>query len=334
MLKAIFKNRITDFRPIFFIAIYLALGILCGYAMETSKTAAYAYSGVALVLVITDGLKNKKLAVLLLYLMSFAAGLILISLETSTQPLPATETQVTGRVTDVTHYDTRSYYILDKWDFTSDGQTVSPNKDIRFATEDRSLVPGDVVTFTAKIELPDEKRNIGGFDERMYLLGKGIGYTAKGTVESVAVLGHENSPASFFYHISNYLKQTIDDIFPKRSAGIAKGLILGDKSDILEADYDVFKRGGTASILAVSGLHFGILSMFIFWVISLAGVARKPANIITTLFMILYAGIVGFSVSATRALIMGLAVVFANLLGKQKDYLSFLSAAFVISLII
>ncbi len=334
MLKVIFKNRIIDFRPAFFVAIYVTLGILCSRYMEKSVTAVYLFGGAALLLAAVDGIKNKNAPVLLLYVLSFTAGLILFNLQTSTQPLTSSETQVTGRVTDVTHYDTRSYYILDSWDFADKDQLVSPSKKIRFATEDRTLIPGDIITFSAQIVLPDEKRNIGGFDERMYLLGKGIDYKAKGTVDSVTVLTHKESLGTVFWRTREYLKQTIENIFPKRSAGIAKGLILGDKSDILEADYEVFKRGGTASILAVSGLHFGILSLFIFWILSLVGVARKPANVVTAVFMLLYAGIVGFSVSATRALVMGLAVVFANLLGKQKDYLSFLSLAFVISLII
>lgn len=334
MLKALFKNRITDFRPWVFIALYMTLGILSGYYSEQSMVYVYVFGGVAALLALLDGIKNKDVAFLVLYFISFAGGMILMNLTLDSEPLPYGETKVTGRVTNAVHYDTRSYYILDEWTFEYNGETVSPYKELRIATEARDLEPGDRIAFSATLTLPDVRRNIGGFDERIYLLGKGVGYTAKGTVEDITFIDHTTTVQSLLSEVSTYFKRTIEAIFPDSTAGIAKGLVLGDKSDISEADYAIFQRGGTASILAVSGLHFGVLSLFVFWLMSILGVGRKPAHVITAVFMLAYAGIVGFTISATRALIMGLAVVFASLLGKKKDTLSYLAAAYVISLTI
>ncbi len=326
--------RIIFFRPVFFAAVYITLGILTGYyaGRDIWLTAVFVCAAIGLALF--DWIKNRKPAAAILLILMFGLGTGLITLEQMHERIPNGESAITGRVVDTTHYEYASYYTLDDWQAADENITVSPLKRLRVKSDDSTLAFGDVVTFSGTLDYPDEQRNRYGFNERLYLLSKDIAYTAEAADGGIAVIKNQQKLDSAFYLIRRYVSDSIDTHFSESTRGIAKGLILGDKSNISESDYNAYRTGGAASILAVSGLHFGIISLFIFWLMRLIGIGRKPANIATGIIMLFYAGVVGFTVSAVRALIMGWLVIAASLLGRRKDYFSFLCAAYVLSLIL
>lgn len=334
MLKLFLRERLTDFRPVFYIAIYLSFGLLIGYNIGENLKLAIILGGICLGLALFDSIKNKSIPILILYILSFAVGVMLISYETQTESIPVGECEISGRVVDIKHYEYNTYYTLDDWKAENEVKEYSPRKNIRFSTPDRNLEFGDIVKFKGKISIPKEKRNIGGFNERIYLLGKGIGYKSKAKEDDITILGRITKLDSYFYAAKSYAEDTIEKLFSSETQGIAKGLVLGEKGDISEEDYERFKAGGTASILAASGLHFGIISFALFGLLSLLGVGRKTAYILTGVLMFGYAGIVGFTVSAARALIMAWVIIIANILGRRKDYFAFLCTAYIISLLI
>ena len=334
MQKTIFKDRLTAFRPVFFIAIYLTFGILIGYNIGQSKELVYMLGGACFILALFDLIKNKSIPFIMLYLLSFAIGIMLISVETRLEVLPAGESEITGRVVDVNHYEYSSYYILEEWEAKGELTEVSPRKKLSVKADDRDVEFGDVISFKGKLSYPKKTTNINGFDQRLYLLGRGVAYNADVSDDEINVISNKVKIDSYFYNVKGYFEDTIDTLFSNDMQGIAKGLILGEKGDISQEDYDKYKHGGTASILAVSGLHFGIISIFLFWCLSLIGLGRKTTYVITGILMFAYAGVVGFTVSALRALIMAWVIIIANLLGRRKDYLSFLCIAYIISLII
>ena len=322
------------FRPVFYTAVYLTFGILIGYYLPTDRRTAFILLGICgLSGIILSGF-YQRLSLLIMLLAAFGAGITLISFSQALESVPVGEARISGYVVDLVHYDTASYYTLDRWQAEADGEAISPRKKLRLRTKDQTLQIGDVVSFSGTITYPKTQRNLYGYNERQYLLSKSIGYQAKAGDAKIRVTGHIKGPNTMFYRVRRYMEGQIERHFSEETRGIAKGLILGDKSGISESDYDAYKIGGTASILAVSGLHFGIISLFFFWLMRLIGIGRKPANLITGIIMLFYAGVVGFSVSAVRALIMGWVVIIAGLLGRKKDYFSYLCTAYVISLVI
>ena len=111
-------------------------------------------------------------------------------------------------------------------------------------------------------------------------------------------------------------------------------MLLGDKQGVDEDTYTAFRDTGMAHVLAVSGLHAGILIAFIYLVLGLLKVGRTPKLIVTLVFVVLYACVTGLTPSILRASIMVVALLIGRHFGRQTDTLNFLALAFILSLII
>lgn len=58
-------------------------------------------------------------------------------------------------------------------------------------------------------------------------------------------------------------------------AGLVEALVLGRRDDLPRALRQTFADAGLAHLLAISGLHVGVLSSWILWLLRLAGVGRR-----------------------------------------------------------
>lgn len=111
------------------------------------------------------------------------------------------------------------------------------------------------------------------------------------------------------------------------SRGILKALITGTKSEISKNIRDDFAASGIAHILAISGLHMGIIGFFVFAVvrfiltlflsISMYFDTKKIAALISLLFTCVYLFISGASIPSIRAFIMHAIVIIAILVEKK-----------------
>ena len=70
---------------------------------------------------------------------------------------------------------------------------------------------------------------------------------------------------SFLHSVRKEIDQTIHDLHNQQTAGLLRGLILADRSEIDYETKNEFINSGVVHILAVSGLHVGyVLIIFIF----------------------------------------------------------------------
>jgi competence protein ComEC len=122
----------------------------------------------------------------------------------------------------------------------------------------------------------------------------------------------------------------IDALFPD-GAGAAKGMLLGDKSDLDEETLTAFRDTGIAHLLAVSGLHVSVLAGAFSLLFRRNAWVRFFAVLI---FCALYAALTAFSPSVVRAGVMILVLLLAFPLRRRPDPLSSLSAAFVLILLV
>jgi competence protein ComEC len=320
------------YRPIQLIALFLASGVVVSFLFYKNSGWTFVVLGGALLWFIIMAYYTKRIKALVLMLLFFALGFAIMNNALAAEAMPEAKGTITGQVVDVKVYDESVYLTLDNWQIQVDDEVITPSKRLNVIVDYTAAICGDTVLFHSKIKLPDGKRNFYGFDQQLYLASKQIAYYAY--PDELTIVGHQQNLNAVFYQIRTYANDTLEMLYDKDTVGIAKGFFLSDKTDIEDADYQAFKTSGAASILAVSGLHFGIISIVFFWLLTKIGVGRRSASITTAVMMFFYAGVVGFTASALRALVMGVIVIVAELLGKRKDYLSFISLAFVISLIL
>lgn len=117
----------------------------------------------------------------------------------------------------------------------------------------------------------------------------------------------------------SYLKNQINNYFPKDTAGFAKALLFGDRTDIDYLTNTSFKLSGISHIIAVSGLHVSILFGLIYF---LTFKRRFLTALIGIPCVLVFAAVAGFSPSVTRASIMQCLMMVALLFDREYDPLT------------
>lgn len=181
---------------------------------------------------------------------------------------------------------------------------------------------GDRVTFTGSVYHPDGRVNPYGFDFEEFLLIKGSTFGLYGR-DNLQV--ERRSPLTA-YHLRKTLGEALEQVMPG-SSGLARALLLGDRSGMEEDDRAAFQELGVAHVLAVSGLHVSFIFGFLLLILGRCGLRLR--SFLTVTLVIFYAWLTGFSPSIARALILCLMTVGARLVWRAADPLTNLALAFM-----
>lgn len=136
----------------------------------------------------------------------------------------------------------------------------------------------------------------------------------------------------------------VDHAAGERAGGFAAALASGDRSFMQLADQEALRGSGLAHLLAISGLHMGIVGGLVFLIswrtlsliepIALRCPVKKPAALLALIACASYLVISGASVSTQRAFIMAGIVFGAVLLDRTALSLRSLSIAMIAVLFI
>ncbi|MBW8190336.1 DNA internalization-related competence protein ComEC/Rec2 [Neiella marina] len=119
------------------------------------------------------------------------------------------------------------------------------------------LKPGDVIDAVIKTKPPHGLRNIGGFSYQRYLLAHNI--VATGTIKSAALKKHQ-STSWYWPKLRKSIRDQVKTLVAGNSqAGVLTALILGERKTISPTTRDAFQVTGTAHLMAISGLHVGMV---------------------------------------------------------------------------
>lgn len=111
-------------------------------------------------------------------------------------------------------------------------------------------------------------------------------------------------------------------------------MLTGDKTELDDTTYKMYSINGIGHVLAVSGLHVGLLSTVLMVVLRKLKVSRVARFIIVSVFLIAYAIFVGLNSSVVRATIMCIIAMVAVTFGAQNDLLNSMSFAYVCILVV
>lgn len=171
--------------------------------------------------------------------------------------------------------------------------------------------------------------NPGEFDANSYWKNKGINRNLFLTKADFLRIGKVPFVWSdLFVDLRNFFAKSIDEHVSIESAGIAKALILGDRSSLDGEITRKFGNTGAMHVLAVSGLHVGILVTILqaFLGFFPTVFSKKKALLFALILVWIYAFTTGLSASVVRS-----AFMFSVLAGStlfEKDYNPFNSLAF------
>lgn len=174
--------------------------------------------------------------------------------------------------------------------------------------------PGDVWQLLLKIKPIRGLTNPGGTNYAQSMRAKGIQAKAY-LVHSPKnrLVGHDwyNDPFNLLRYT---LKQKIVSLAPQRFLGIFLALSIGDRSLLTPDTWTVFQHTGTSHLVAISGLHIGLVFGLVFGmmrfflalmpVMSRRYIAQPYALIVALLAAFIYSALAGFAISTIRALLM------------------------------
>ena len=173
-----------------------------------------------------------------------------------------------------------------------------------------TLIPGDELIFSQMPRLVEEVRNPGQFDFRSYLTNLGVVATVY-LRDDVIFQRNQDDAEHIVYFLPVLREKAISALrsfdIDNRELGVISALVLG-KRELVESDLrEAFTNTGTVHILAVSGLHVGIIYLFAASLLGkiMPGRSTRLIKLIIVIALLwLYAGITGFSPSVLRAATM------------------------------
>ena len=230
------------------------------------------------------------------------------------------QVQVVGTVTD-------EEYLLR--DCIVDGKRVKGYiniKGARFKNEDRiNLTPGTVVGFECILQ--DYFVDKDG----MYVVEykDGYRYYTNDILTEVDVLERKFPSLDEFVRLN--AKDVLSHYLDKQSFGVSYAMLFGNTDYIDKDTLQAFRDVGIAHVFAVSGLHVGFVVMLVNAFVK----KRKKLSLAITMAVVLfYAWICNFSPSIIRAMLMTGLLLLAKALGREPDFLSSLSTAVCVILLV
>lgn len=205
--------------------------------------------------------------------------------------------------------------------------------------DQRIPLAGERWVFEAKLKQPIGALNPAGFDFEAWLFSRGVDVTGY-VRESVANRKLESAAMTSANYWRMHIASDIDRGCGNcEHRGLIKALALGFRGDIPIAQKHLLQSSGTAHLLAISGLHIGIVTLLFYglgrhcWRLGLyrGGLNRAQVAWLLALAAALgYSALAGFSLPTVRALIMFSLLWFALQARNRINLLQSISLAVIV----
>ncbi|MFY0311053.1 ComEC/Rec2 family competence protein [Leisingera sp. D0M16] len=330
------------------VPVFLGAGIGAYFSLKSEPGWA-VYAGLAAVslLLACVAVQRRSLAFLCWAPAFAAAGLCLAGARANWVAAPVLDFRyygpVEGRVVSVDRSPTDALRLtLDQVLLDRVPPAKTPAR-VRISLKGQDAVPppGALVMTTAHLLPPQGPAEPGGFDFRRHAWFKqlgGLGYTrvpvllAQAPGESVPVERLRRAMA-------HYLQQRI----PGETGGFAAAITAGDRSGVGEQTLTALRQSNLAHLLAISGLHMGLLTGFVFAAVrvlfclvppvALRWPVKKLAALTALAAGAGYLLLSGGNVATERAFVMVAVMLGAVLLNRRAITLRAVAAAALIVLL-
>jgi ComEC/Rec2-related protein len=177
---------------------------------------------------------------------------------------------------------------------------------------DRIFHPGAQILATINLENVENIKSVG---YRNYLKSQGIcALTRRSQIEFVAP---GPLPASLAEQARAELRSMASESLGEHG-GIFTALLIGDRSDLIEADYDQLRKLGLSHIIAVSGSHFAVLMEILQKL--LARLQKQGQLLAVFLLLSCYLFLLNGNAAATRAYATTATALWSLTLGRKLSF--------------
>lgn len=209
-----------------------------------------------------------------------------------------------------------------------------------------NLSTGDRVAFYSKIRFIRNFNNPGRFDYQRYMAFKKVWGTTYISGPRLTILEKckKRGLGWIVADIRCDISELIDRTAAKKPQSVLKALIVGDRNSIPPDLREAFNRAGVGHLLAISGLHVGIVATgaFIFFVRILSYIkpllwharTKKAAVVFALIPVFFYGLLAGMSPSTQRAVIMVTVFLLSFFFEREQDLMNTLAMAAMLILVV
>ncbi len=252
--------------------------------------------------------------------------------KTIDDPQPAivtVETSMTGRVGRGILGEVQEVKVGPKW--------LMGRKVLITEVNEGDLIRGKEFEIKGKVFSPPPKLNPFGIDLRTSLRRRGVqaviaSQTITPVSESISHTEAQTKLASSVVSLRCNVEKLIDSSIQPESAGVLKALLLGVRDDLdLEISH-LLSKAGIYHILAISGLHVGIVIVLAKIVLYTIRINRRLSALMLILLVLAYVIFTGWHVSARRAFVLFSLSVLVSLWDLRVDFRNVISVSAILLL--
>ena len=159
-----------------------------------------------------------------------------------------------------------------------------------------NLKEGITIEYTATFSKLEKNTIKNTFNYKKYLEDKGVFYNC--TISKYKLMDDD----SYFYKIKNAIIKRIDSF--KKIKSYLFTFVLGNKNYMDDFVMNDYKKNGVTHLFAISGMHIGLFSGFIIFLLKKLKVEETKRYLIAVVFIWFYASLTAFSASVLRAALL------------------------------
>ena len=182
---------------------------------------------------------------------------------------------------------------------------------------------GDLLKVTGQLRAVDKPGNPGQFDYQGFLERRGIHVVMSlWKDDSIGKLGtaHPQGIKGMALSAKHKFMYVLDTTLAPEHSALVKGMLFGSRGMIPEQVSSDFQRVSLIHVLCVSGFHVGlVLAGFLVFFHMFKLPIRWEAPL-ASVVLIFYAVMTGLGPAVIRATVMGLMVLWARRLGRERDW--------------
>lgn len=210
------------------------------------------------------------------------------------------------------------------------------------STGERVVEAGDMVWIRGVVQPLPEARNPADFDMRAYGRIHGVRSSVylqgPWLLENHGRQGHFSLRYGFVSPLRHYLEAGLEQLLPPgNERQFFRGILLGERDRLDEEVYEFFRKTGTAHVLAVSGLHVGLVVLIVLLPLQRLRQSVPGRYLVLGLvmfFLLLYSMVTGGAPSVRRASIMACVLLAGYTFGREAFPLNSLAVADLVILAI
>lgn len=334
--------------PFLRIIIPLCAGIVSGLYFTPGPAFILASSAVIILIFLVSLRFNRSLTNtvygLSLTLALYVGGLLLYKNEKeSISVLPHGEALYSGYLEEYPEEKENTFKLLLRIDkrISREGQNRVNGIILLYSKKNQGvsmMLPGDRLMVRCSPVAIASRGNPYEFDYRFFMETRGIRYSA--FTDSTDIISHSVPERRRVAHKALIIREEIIDMFRERGVSsenlpLVSAITLGQKNGLDPEQKNWFIKAGIMHIMAVSGLHAVILSLFIFKLLFFMKGRLNILRVIITLILLWsFAFVTGLTPSVLRATLMFSFLQAGNLLKRPANGInSVLASAFVLIMI-